>query len=178
MRGRDIPVYARQIGESFNAALSFCVPTLQTVHDNYMRVRALRENLKQWIDRRVQAIVDGEVADAESTFAYYWIKNGKAGETFAERTWSSSASTTSSLSASGFYNIMARLEETRGMASVRSWFEGTMNAPEETDNTPFSRLDRFVMELFRTISPNGGSLSTIDSAWGESAQSRLPGTMF
>jgi len=33
--------------------------------------------------------------------------------------------------------------------------------PDESDKTTFTRLDRFVMELFRTISPNGGSLSAL-----------------
>jgi cytochrome P450 len=33
--------------------------------------------------------------------------------------------------------------------------------PDETDGGAFTPLDRFVMELFRTISPNAGSLSTV-----------------
>ena len=57
------------------------------------------------------------------------------------------------------FNIMARLETTKGDPAVRSWFEKTMkNDPDETDKSMFTRLDRFVMELFRTISPHAGSL--------------------
>src|SRR5260370_6447476 len=60
------------------------------------------------------------------------------------------------------YNIMARLEATNGDPAVRSWVERTMKSgPDETDNSAFSRLDRFVMELFRTISPNRGSTSAL-----------------
>src|SRR5262249_41053990 len=60
------------------------------------------------------------------------------------------------------YNVMARLEPIHGDAAAMRWFERTMSdGPDETDGTPFSRLDRFVMELFRTISPNGGSLSAL-----------------
>ena len=42
--------------------------------------------------------------------------------------------------------------------------------PDETDGTAFSRLDRFVMELFRIISPNAGSVSALPAqrqAFGE-----------
>jgi cytochrome P450 len=38
--------------------------------------------------------------------------------------------------------------------------------PGETDDGAFTSLDRFVMELFRTISPNGGSLSTVTTLRG------------
>ena len=68
------------------------------------------------------------------------------------------------------FNIMARLETTKGDPAVRSWFEKTMNdGPDETDKSMFTRLDRFVMELFRTISPHAGSdslLSAIQQPFG------------
>lgn len=38
--------------------------------------------------------------------------------------------------------------------------------PDETDGGAFTPLDRFVMELFRTISPNGGSLSDVRTTRG------------
>jgi cytochrome P450 len=57
---------------------------------------------------------------------------------------------------------MARLEATKGDPAVRSWFEKTMkDGPGESDKSMFTRLDRFVMELFRTISPNAGSDSVL-----------------
>ena len=38
------------------------------------------------------------------------------------------------------------------------------NDPDEADGGAFTPLDRFVMELFRTISPNPGSLSRVEDA--------------
>jgi cytochrome P450 len=35
------------------------------------------------------------------------------------------------------------------------------DGPDKADGGAFTQLDRFVMELFRTISPNGGSLSSL-----------------
>jgi len=163
--GDDIPPEVRQIGQSFIAVLGFWYPTLQVVHDNYMRVRKLRQLLKGWIDQRVQDLIDGRVPNPEKTLAYYWIKNGALGENFRRKdlvfecfhnflAFSQWGNT--------LYNIMARLEATKGDPAVRSWFEKTMKSgPDETDNSAFSRLDRFVMELFRTISPNDGSISAL-----------------
>jgi hypothetical protein len=52
--------------------------------------------------------------------------------------------------------------EAHGDPGARSWFERTMaNGPETVDAGAFTPLDRLVMELFRTISPNGGSLSVL-----------------
>jgi len=60
------------------------------------------------------------------------------------------------------YNVAARLEPTHGDPNVRAWFERTMkDGPDRADDGAFTPLDRFVMELFRTISPNGGSLSSL-----------------
>jgi hypothetical protein len=50
VRGDEIPAGVRQIGESFNIVLGFRDPLLEVVYDNYMKVRALRTPLKQWID--------------------------------------------------------------------------------------------------------------------------------
>ena len=64
----------------------------------------------------------------------------------------------------------AQLEATKGDSAVCSWFEKTMkDDPDETDKSMFTRLDRFVMELFRTISPHAGSdslLSAIQQLFG------------
>ena len=143
------------------------------VHKNYMRVRELRPWLKEWIDRRVQAVIDGEVADPEGTFVYYWLKNG--GERDFRRKDIVFECFHNFLAFSQWgntlYNIMARLAAGHGDPGVRSWFERTMaDGPDETDGGAFTPLDRFVMELFRTISPNAGSLSTAPAA--RSATSR------
>jgi cytochrome P450 len=163
--GDDIPPEVRQIGQSFVAVFGFRYPTLQVVHDNYMRVRQLRPLLKDWIDQRVQDLIDGHVPNPEKTLVYYWIKNGELGENFRRKDivfecfhnflaisqWGTT-----------LYNIMALLEVTNGDPAVRLWFEKTMESgPDEMDNSAFSRLDRFVMELFRTISPNRGSASVL-----------------
>jgi len=161
--GEDIPAEVRQIGASFTAVLGHWFPTSEVVHENFMRVRELRPVLKEWIDRRVQAVLDGDVADPEGTFAYYWLKNG--GEHFRRKDivfecfhnflafsqWGNTV-----------YNVMARLAAGHGDPGLRSRFAQTMaDGPDETDGVAFTPLDRFVMELFRTISPHAGSLSTV-----------------
>jgi hypothetical protein len=163
--GNDIPPEVRQIGQSFNTVLGYWYPTLPIVYDHYMRVRQLRQPLKDWIDQRVQDLIDGRVPNPEKTLAYYWIKNGELGENFRRKdlvfecfhnflAFSQWGNT--------LYNIMDRLEATNGDPAVRSWFEKTMkNGSDETDHSAFSRLDRFVMELFRTISPNRQSVSVL-----------------
>src|SRR2546428_674608 len=83
--GDDIPPEVRQIGQSFIAVLGFWYPTLQVVHDNYMRVRKLRQLLKGWIDQRVQDLIDGRVPNPEKTMVSYWIKNGALGENFRRK---------------------------------------------------------------------------------------------
>lgn len=166
VRGDDIPPDVRQLGVSFNTVLGFTYPTSDVVHEHYMRVRELREPLKAWIDLRVQAIVDDEVPDADKTFVHYWLKNGDGGEHFRRKdivfecfhnfvAFSQWGNT--------FFNIMARLQADQGNPVIRSWFERTMtNGPDDGDGGVFTPLDRFVMELFRDISPNGGSISTAD----------------
>jgi len=163
--GEDIPSEVRDVGSSFIAVLGFWYPTLQVVYDNYMRVRRLRQFLKDWVDKRVQDIIDGRLPNPEKTMVYYWIKNGELGENFRRKdivfecfhnflAFSQWGNT--------LYNVMARLEPTRGDSAVRSWFEKTMrDGPDESDKSMFTPLDRYVMELFRTISPNAGSDSSL-----------------
>ena len=76
VKGDAIPAHVRQIGESFNA-LGFRDPSLEIVYENYMKVRALRTPLKQWIDEKLKAVMDGRIKDPEKTFVYYWTKNGE-----------------------------------------------------------------------------------------------------
>jgi len=168
--GKAIPPEVRQIGDSFTAVLGYWNPTLDIVHESIMRVRALRPFLQEWIDTRVQAVIDGQVADPEGTFVYHWLKNAGQSEHFRRKDivfecfhnflaisqWGNM-----------LYQTMSKLEATHGDATVRSWFERTMtNGPDQADSSTFTPLDRFVMELFRTISPNGGSLSTLATVRG------------
>jgi hypothetical protein len=130
-----------------------------------MRVRELRPLLKRWIRDRVQDVIEGKIPNPEKTFVYYWDKNRGQGKNFKNKdiifecfhnflAFSQWGNT--------LYNIMKDLDAVTGEPSVRSWFEKTMTSgPDEMDNPPFTPLDRFVMELFRTISPNGGSVSSL-----------------
>ncbi|MEU3302198.1 hypothetical protein ABZ729_20545 [Streptomyces sp. NPDC006678] len=168
--GEAIPPEVRTIGASFTAVLGHWYPTEDIVRENVMRVRELRPRLKEWIDRRVQAVIDGDVRDPEATFVHYWLKNSREGEHFrredivfecfhnflAFSQWGNM-----------IYHTMALLESGHGDKAVRAWFERTMtNSPDTADGGAFTPLDRYVMELFRTVSPNGGSLSTVSTERG------------
>jgi hypothetical protein len=57
---------------------------------------------------------------------------------------------------------MSRLSQDGGDPDVRTAFEKTMSSnPDVANGAPYTPLEMFVMELFRTISPNGGSISSI-----------------
>jgi hypothetical protein len=161
----EIPPAVRQFSASFNAVLGFWYPTSDIVRDAYMRARESRPALKAWLDVRVQAIIDGKVPNADRTFVHYWLKNGGLGEHFRRKDVVFECfHNFLALSQWGnmVYNVAARLEPTHGDPNVRAWFEQTMtNGPDEADGGAFTPLDRFVMELFRTINPNAGSFSTL-----------------
>jgi len=57
----------------------------QVVYDNYMKVRALLDFLKQWIDQRVKDVAGGRVPNPEKTLAWYWLKNAGNGEHFSNK---------------------------------------------------------------------------------------------
>ena len=161
--GDAIPAAVRQFSEGFNGVLGFEFPTSENVREYYMQARATREALKEWLDARVQAIIDGELPNADATFVYHWLKNGGQGENFRRK----------DIVFECFHNFLAFsqwgnmiyhtaevLQAHGGNPEMRAWFEKTMlNGPDQTDNS-FTPLDRLVMELFRTLSPNAGSLST------------------
>ncbi|MEO1636137.1 MAG: hypothetical protein AAFS04_13765 [Cyanobacteria bacterium J06631_9] len=166
--GGDIPLEVRQIGESFNTALAYLIPLRDIVHDNYVRVRALRPILTQWIAERVEDVAQGRVANPEQTMVYYWLKNGEDGPNFRRKDivfecfhnfvalsqWGNT-----------IYNIMLRLSTNAGDPAVKDWFTRTMESDfDQITEGAFSPLDRFVMELFRTISPNSGSISTVQES--------------
>lgn len=161
-----IPPEVREIGMSFNTVLAYRDPTLEIVNENYMRVRSLRKLLKEWIDERVEDVVRGSVAAPQKTFVYYWIENGEQGEDFRRKDvvfecfhnfvalsqWGNT-----------IYNFMSKLSKDTGDPNVRTWFEKTMESDyDQANDSPFTPLDRFVMELFRTISPNTGSISAVE----------------
>jgi len=165
VEGADVPSEVRQIGESFNTVLGYRDPLLGIVYENYMKVRALRTPLKKWIEERIQDVVNNRVKDPEKTFVYYWIKNGGGGSDFrTQDVVFESFHNFVALSQWGntIYNIMLKLENARGDPEVKAWFKQTMESDyDKARGALFSPLQRFVMELFRVISPNGGSISSL-----------------
>jgi hypothetical protein len=160
VRGDDIPAEIREIGERFMNVIGYWYPTRRVVHDNYMRVRQLRDPLRDWIGQRVEDVNEGKIPNPETTFVHYWVKNGMPTKDIIFECFHNFLAF--SQWGNTLYNIMNDLRGDGGDASVRSWFEKTMTSgPDEMDNSPFTPLDRFVMELFRTISPNGGSVSSL-----------------
>jgi cytochrome P450 len=164
MRGNDVPAEIREIGNAFNTVIGFWDPRQQLVYDNYMRVRELRPTLRTWIDERVQDVIDRRVENPEATFVHYWAVNGELGPHFGRQdvifecfhnflAFSQWGHT--------LYRIMALLA-VGGNPTVQDWFQRTMSGePDANDGSDFTPLDRLVMELFRTISPNAGSVSAV-----------------
>ena len=168
VKGDAIPAGVRQIGESFNTVLAYRNPTRQIVFENYMKVRDLLNPLKEWIDERVKDLETGRTPNPEKTIAWYWLKNAGNAEHFSRKDivfevfhnfvalsqWGNT-----------IFGIMSRLTKHGGDAEVQASFVKTMSGDYDHPNGgPFTPLQMFVMELFRTISPNGGSLSAIEDA--------------
>ena len=179
--GDDIPFEVRQIGEAFNTVLAYRNPLLPITHDNYMKVRELLDFLKSWIDDRIGDIQSGKTKNPEKTMAWYWLKNAGDGSHFSKKDvvfecfhnfvalsqWGNT-----------IFGIMSRLAEDGGDPAVRASFQKTMSGNfDNASGAPFPPLELFVMELFRVISPNGGSISAIHdaraSAYGASPQQKF-----
>ncbi len=160
-----VPKHVRQIGESFNTVIAYRNPLQSIVYENYMKVRALRGPLMKWIDVRVQDVIGNRVEDPQKTFVYYWMNNGGGGEDFRYKDVVFECfHNFGALSQWGgtIYNIMLRLAKDTGDASVKAWFKKTMESNfDNASGAPFTPLERYVMELFRFISPNGGSISSL-----------------
>ncbi len=167
VKGEAIPPQVRTIGEAFNTVLAFRDPRQPIVYDNYMTVRALLEFLKTWIDERLDDIANARIANPEKTIAWYWLKNAGDGKHFSKKdvvfecfhnfvAFSQWGNT--------IFGVMSRLSQDGGDPNVRAAFEKTMSAsPDAANRAPYAPLEMFVMELFRTISPNGGSISAISN---------------
>ena len=168
VKGDAIPPQVRTIGESFNSVLAFRDPTKPTVYNNYMTVRALLAFLKEWIDERLDDITNARIANPERTIAWYWLKNAGDGTHFSKKdvvfecfhnfvAFSQWGNT--------IFGIMSRLSQDGGDPTIRAAFEKMMSGnPDAANGAPYTPLEMFVMELFRTISPNGGSISSISDA--------------
>ena len=166
VKGAAIPPRVRQIGDSFNTVLAYRDPTQKIVYENYMTVRSNLNFLKGWIDERIADLINGRTANPEKTFVHYWIKNSGEGDYFAHKdvvfecfhnfvAFSQWGNT--------IYNIMLKLGKNTGDPDARTWFKRTMESNfDQASGTAFTPLERLVMELFRTISPNGGSISAVE----------------
>lgn len=160
-----IPAEVRQIGLSFNTVLAYRDPTQKIVYENYMMVRAALDPLKSWIDAKIADIISGKTPQPEKTFAWYWIKNGEESKYFNHKdvvfecfhnfvAFSQWGNT--------LYNIMLKLARGTGDLDTKAWFKRTMESDfDNAKGGAFTPLECFVMELFRTISPNGGSISAL-----------------
>ena len=165
VKGEAVPPQVRTLGEAFNTVLAYRDPMLEIVYQNYMAVRALLPFLKKWIDERLDDIENARIPDPDKTIAYYWLKNAGDGKYFAKKDvvfecfhnfvafsqWGNS-----------IFGVMTRLNENGGDPAVWATFQKTMSADfDQAAGAPYTPLELLVMELFRTISPNGGSFSTI-----------------
>jgi hypothetical protein len=165
VQGDAIPARVHEIGMAFNTVLAYRDVTQPIVYDNYMTVRSHLAYLKQWIDDRLADLESGKTPNPEKTFAHYWIKNAGDGRYFAHKDvvfevfhnfvalsqWGNT-----------MYNIMLKLAKDTGDPQARDWFTRTMEgSPDDAGGNAFTPLERFVMELFRTIVPNGGSISAL-----------------
>jgi hypothetical protein len=182
VKGEAVPPQIRTIGESFNTVLAYRDPMQQIVYENYMTVRALLPFLKKWIDARLEDVEIGRIADPDKTIAYYWLKNAGDGKYFAKKDvvfecfhnfvafsqWGNS-----------IFGVMSRLREDGGDPAVRAAFEKTMSGDFDNANgEPYTPLELLVMELFRTISPNGGSFSAITDTRASSFYGGSPFAQF
>jgi cytochrome P450 len=165
VKGDAIPANVREIGQSFNIVLAYRDPTQKIVYENYMMVRSHLASLKQWIDSRINDLFAGKTPNPEKTFAHWWIKNGGDGQHFARKdVVFEVVHNFLALSQWGntMYNIMLKLAKDTGDPEARSWFKKTMESGyDDAQGSAFTPLDRFVMELFRMITPNGGSISAL-----------------
>jgi hypothetical protein len=165
VKGDEIPAHVRATGEAFNTVLALLNPMQPVVYENYMKVRAGLDPLKSWIDDRVGDIESQRRPGFDKTFVHYWLKNAGDGEHFSKRDivfecfhnfvaisqWGNM-----------LYQIMSRLSEEGGNPAVRASFVKTMSgAYDDANNTPYTPLQLFVMELFRSISANAGSISSL-----------------
>jgi len=166
VKGDAIPASVRQIGQSIDTVLAYGDPTKKIVYENYMTVRSHRSFLQGWIEERLADLINGRTAHPEKTFAHYWIKNSGEGDVFklkdvvfecfhnffAFSQWGKT-----------IYHIMLKLGKNTGDPDARDWFNRIMESNfDQADGTAFTPLERFVMELFRTISPNDGSESALE----------------
>jgi cytochrome P450 len=168
VKGGSIPASVREFGHSFTTVLAHQDPTRKIFHDNYLTVRSHLASVTRWIGDRIDDLIDGRTPNPKMTFAYWWVRNSGEGEYFTRK--DAIAEVVHDLMAfnqwgSTIYLIMLKLAVETGDLDIRSWFKKTMEGRyDDASGGVFTPLERFVMELFRTISPNSGSISTLEAA--------------
>lgn len=154
----------KDIGTSFNTVLAHSNPMKEIVYNNYLKVRNLRPALIRWIyDQLDDASCD------PTTFVYYWLKNSNEGldESFRRKDIAFECFhnfLAFSQWGNTIYKIVSLLSENEGNQCIKDSFQCTMQNPDTLAYKSFTNLDLFVMELFRWISPNTGSISKIDGS--------------
>ncbi|MCS3932742.1 cytochrome P450 [Bradyrhizobium elkanii] len=177
--GSDIPREVREIGKAFNTVFAYRDPLLPVTYQNYMKVRELQDFLKSWIGKRIDDIQSGKIKNPERTMAWHWLKNAQDGGHFSKKDMVIECLhdfVALSQWGNAIFRVMSLLSEDRGDQAVRASFQKTMSGNFDTaGGASFSPLELFVMELFRVISPNGGSVSAIHDARssGGSPQQKL-----
>ncbi|ESA36478.1 hypothetical protein N836_00960 [Leptolyngbya sp. Heron Island J] len=155
VKGEAIPDEVRQVGESFNTVLAYVNPILDIVHDNYVRVRTLRKILEDWVDARIEDMLQGKIPNPEKTFVYYWLKNGEQGPDFRrEDVVFECFHNFVALSQWGntIYQIVSRLRtDDQGDPIIGEWFKRTMESDFDqppTSATPSNPLEEWLKKLF------------------------------
>jgi hypothetical protein len=79
-----------------------------------MKVRALLDFLKTWIDQRVADVAGGRVSNPEKTFVYYWLKNAGSGEHFSYKDMVFETSTIPRPQSAGQHDLPHRVASEQG----------------------------------------------------------------
>ena len=173
--GAEIPPEVIDIQKSFNTVLAYASPinpsdhqVTMIFHDNYINVRNLRQELFDWLDCKIEAAKN---ENDDTTFVFYWLQNSDQGKSINFRSKDIRFECFHNFVAlsqwgNTIYNIMSLLSpnsQDPQASVVKEWFERTMHSPcDSVSNVEaFSPLDRFIMELFRYISPNTSSISVV-----------------
>ena len=166
--GDAVPAAANVVGRSFNTMLSLIEHTGQDTEEGReveqarADLLANRPEMQSWLEQRVREIDGSETPEDRATFAWHWLRNGMHPDDvelevfhnfLAFSQWGNTLDQTTRL-----------LREGNPDRTVRDCFRRTMGCEDRDARAPhganpFSKLDRFVMELFRTIMPNDGSMS-------------------
>ncbi|MFK5894818.1 MAG: hypothetical protein QM504_16490 [Pseudomonadota bacterium] len=159
-----IPQEIKEIGDSFIACLAEADVFSNEFKQNYNKVRELQNFLTDWVSTAVTAmderIQDDNNEDAE-TFVYYWLRNREDTEFENQDVTFECYHNFVALSQWGhtIYRIMEALIDDD---EVKKQFDNLkkMDNCDQGDGNSFTPLERFIMEIFRTRSPNAGSFSS------------------